>query len=143
MTDKAVARPNAKPDTTFAGRAPDCVLIQHGRAHQIWRGKSKGLLPPLHPDLVAQIVEAESNTVAEGDAWTGAAFEKPAAPDPKHVALAELKASDAAMARIAEDLIDALTAKGVIAESDLPDGARASRNAQGAARRVERTFNHA
>lgn len=44
----------------------DSILIQDGRAHQIWRGVAKADLPPLHPDLVAQIVEAAANTVNEG-----------------------------------------------------------------------------
>ena len=40
--------------------------------------------------------------------------------DPKEQAKAGLDASDKEMARIAEDLISALIAKGVISESDLP-----------------------
>lgn len=48
----------------------------------------------------------------------------PPAVDPKEQAKAELRESDADMARIAEDLIGALIGKGVIAESDIPQPAR-------------------
>lgn len=44
--------------------------------------------------------------------------------DLKAAARAELATTDAGMARIAEDLIGALIAKGVIAEDDLPQPAR-------------------
>ena len=44
--------------------------------------------------------------------------------DLKAAAQAELTATDGDMARIAEDLIGALIAKGVIAEDDLPQPAR-------------------
>lgn len=47
----------------------DCVLIQNGKAHEIWRGIATDKLPPLHPDLVAQTVEAPAGTVNDGDAW--------------------------------------------------------------------------
>ena len=48
----------------------------------------------------------------------------PPAVDPKEQAKAELDATDKSMARIAEDLIAALIAKGLIAEADLPQSAR-------------------
>ena len=44
--------------------------------------------------------------------------------DLKAAARAELAATDAGMARIAEDLITALISKGVLAEADLPPSAR-------------------
>ena len=44
--------------------------------------------------------------------------------DPKVQAKAELAATDKEMARIAEDLIQTLISKGVIAESDIPAPAR-------------------
>ena len=44
--------------------------------------------------------------------------------DPGAEARAELAATDAGMARIAEDLITALISKGVLAEADLPQSAR-------------------
>lgn len=44
--------------------------------------------------------------------------------DPRAEARAELAATDAGMARIAEDLITALISKGVLAEADLPQSAR-------------------
>ena len=50
-------------------------------------------------------------------------YEPPIA-EAKEQAKAELRESDADMARIAEDLIGALIGKGVIAESDIPQPAR-------------------
>lgn len=52
----------------------DSVLIQNGGARQIWRNTTKTEVPPLHPDLVACIVEVESDTVNENDAWDGEQF---------------------------------------------------------------------
>ena len=49
---------------------------------------------------------------------------EPPVVDPKEQAKAELDATDKSMARIAEDLIAALIAKGLIAEADLPQSAR-------------------
>lgn len=48
----------------------------------------------------------------------------PPAVDPKEQARADLVATDKEMARIAEDLIQTLISKGVIAESDIPESAR-------------------
>lgn len=58
----------------------DSVLIQDGRAHQIWPGKSKTELPPLHRDFLARVVEVHAGTVAAGDLWDGYAFTTPPAP---------------------------------------------------------------
>ena len=44
--------------------------------------------------------------------------------DPKAAARAELAATDAGMARIAEDLFNVMLTKGLIAESDIPQPAR-------------------
>lgn len=52
----------------------DSILIQNGAAHEIWRGKTKAQVPPLHEDLVKNIVEVESDTVNENDAWDGEKF---------------------------------------------------------------------
>ena len=54
------------------------------------------------------------------DAW--AAFQANA---PKRAARAALQASDARMARVAEDIVDLLKAKGLIADADLPVSVRA------------------
>lgn|GEM_PF-3929800 len=52
----------------------DVILIQNGRAHEIWRGKTIDALRPLfHADLVAQMVERPAGAVNEGDVWDGAA----------------------------------------------------------------------
>lgn len=48
-----------------------------------------------------------------------------AADAPKRQAAQTLAATDAKMARVAEDVIDALKAKGLIADADLPSEARA------------------
>lgn len=55
----------------------DSILIQHGRAHEIWRGKSKSELPPFTPSLLDSIVEADSGAVNEGDQWDGVSFTPP------------------------------------------------------------------
>lgn len=48
----------------------DVILIQHGRAHEIWRGKTiEQLRPIFHADLVAQMVEQPTYTVDIGDAY--------------------------------------------------------------------------
>lgn len=52
----------------------DSILVQHGRAHEIWRNTAKSKVPPLHADLVAQIVEAPAGTVDDGDAYVDGAF---------------------------------------------------------------------
>ena len=71
---------------------------------------------PLNMDFAAYLEwEAKGNTPLP--------YEPPAV-DLKAAARAELDATDAGMARIAEDLIAALIDKGVIAEADLPQPAR-------------------
>ncbi len=55
----------------------DQVLIQDGHAQQIWRGIAKVDLPPLHPDLVVQIVERPEGVVQENDLWDGTSFSSP------------------------------------------------------------------
>lgn len=100
----------------------DSVLIVNGHAHQIWRGKSKDDIPPLHPDLVKGIVETD-NEVNEGDAYDGASFSKPAV-DPKAEARKSLARSDREMIRAAEDIWEALRTKGVVTDNDLPQETR-------------------
>lgn len=71
---------------------------------------------PMNMDYAAYLKwEAEGNTPLP--------YEPPTV-DAKEQAKAELRESDAGMARIAEDLIGALIGKGVIAESDIPASAR-------------------
>ncbi len=52
----------------------DSILIQHSKAHQIWRGLDKTQLPEFHPDIVSQIVEQPNDTVFIGDDWNGTEF---------------------------------------------------------------------
>jgi hypothetical protein len=52
----------------------DSILVQHGIAWEIWRDTPKDKLPPLHPDLAAQIHEAPAGTVNTGDAFDGEIF---------------------------------------------------------------------
>jgi hypothetical protein len=54
------------------------------------------------------------------EAATAAAVAEYAADAPKRAARAALQTSDARMARVAEDIIDLLKAKGLIADADLP-----------------------
>lgn len=61
----------------------DCILIQNGRAHEIWRGKKKVELPPLHPDLLANVVEVETSDTQEGDVWKNRKFTRPVADEIK------------------------------------------------------------
>lgn len=50
----------------------DVILIQDGRAHEIWRGKTIDQIRMLyHVDLVAQMVERPADTVNEGDEMPG------------------------------------------------------------------------
>ena len=60
-------------------------------------------------------------------ALSAGAILQPYAPpviDPTAQAKAELAATDSEIARVAEDLIQTLISKGVIAESDIPESAR-------------------
>lgn len=60
----------------------DCVrLDDNGIAAEIFPGRSKSDLV-FHPDLMARIVEVESNSVALGDRFDGARFVKPMSPAP-------------------------------------------------------------
>lgn len=52
----------------------DSILVQHGRAHDFWRGVRKAKLPPLHAGLLAQVREAPAGTVNYGDAFVDGAF---------------------------------------------------------------------
>ena len=63
----------------------DSILIQNGKAHEVWRGIAKADLPSFHRDLVKQIVEAAEGTVNGGDIWDGASFSAPTAPVPPPV----------------------------------------------------------
>lgn len=61
----------------------DCILIQLGRAHEIWRDTRKADLPPLHPDLLALIVEQPAGAVSDGDLWDAEAGTFTAEPPPE------------------------------------------------------------
>ena len=70
----------------------DCILIQNGKAHQIWSGISKAdLCFKIHegesdaraifsPAIFSAIIEVESDAVNEGDEWNGARFTPASAP---------------------------------------------------------------
>lgn len=57
------------------------VLIIGGRAHEIWRGVDKASLPPMHPDVLAKIVETEGE-VEVGHLWSDGGFSPPAPKTP-------------------------------------------------------------
>lgn len=64
----------------------DCVLIQHGKAHEIWRDTRKADLQTRYaPSILAAMVEVAAGTVQPGDLWDGIAFSSPPvpAPDPR------------------------------------------------------------
>ncbi len=81
------------------------------------RGRVLGIFPAGSPVRLA---------LGPDDAFELA--DPPPGPDPAELeairAQRELIATDAAMARVIEDLVDVLIAKGVITEADLPDPAR-------------------
>lgn len=59
-------------------RAEDCVLIQDGKAHEIWRNTRKVDLQTRYTsELVAAIVETPSGTVQVGHRWNGTTFSPP------------------------------------------------------------------
>lgn len=63
----------------------DCVrLDENNVVVEIFDGKSKNDLV-FHPDLMARIVEVESNSVALGDRFDGARFLRPAAAVPAEI----------------------------------------------------------
>lgn len=57
----------------------DCVLIQNGVAHEIWRDRQKVELRPMTDELVTSIVEVEAGSVNYGDVWNAetSSFEAP------------------------------------------------------------------
>lgn len=62
----------------------DVVLIQHGAAHQIWRGTTiENLRTMFAPELVAQMREVSSSSVSDGDVWDGTKFSAPVLPPPR------------------------------------------------------------
>lgn len=59
----------------------DTVLIQHGKAHEIFAGRTLAEMAlRRHPDLVAAMVEAADGSVEVGDVWDGSAFSRPVPP---------------------------------------------------------------
>lgn len=64
----------------------DTVLIQHGAAHEIFRGSTlDDLRSRFHADLIAQMVEVPANSVNENDIWDGAHFSPPPPPPPRTI----------------------------------------------------------
>ncbi|RUT32656.1 hypothetical protein EMQ25_05785 [Arsenicitalea aurantiaca] len=57
------------------------VLIVHARAHQIWRDTAKADVPPLSPELMADVIET-AGPVEDGWSWDGEIFSPPASPPP-------------------------------------------------------------
>ncbi len=56
----------------------DVVLIQNGKAHEIFHNVSLAQMTGrFHADLVAQMVEVPSETVNENDIWDGENFSAP------------------------------------------------------------------
>lgn len=65
----------------------DCVLIQYGKAHEIWRNTRKVDLQTRYTsELVAAIVETVDGAVQEGDLWDGATFSPPPPPPARDIA---------------------------------------------------------
>lgn len=110
----------------------DCVLIENGLAHQVWRGKTKAELPPLHADVLKNIVEVDY-LVAEGDVHDGAQFTKPDF-DSEAEARRTLAQSDFLMIRAIEDIWDVLKHRVGVNDDDLPSPVRARLVARRAAR---------
>lgn len=52
----------------------DSVLVQDGKAHEVWSGIAKADVRPMHPDMLAQVVEVETGTVNYGDAFADGVF---------------------------------------------------------------------
>lgn len=60
----------------------DCVLIQHGKAHQIWRATRKAdLRTQYSAEILSSIVETVDGVVQAGDLWDGTAFSPSPTPD--------------------------------------------------------------
>ena len=98
----------------------DSILVQNGKAHEIWRGIAKSDLPPLHKDILANIVEAPDGTVNEKHLWDGTKFSAPPVPippPPKRNLEAELDAEKARASRLEA----ALLAKGTITDRDIAE----------------------
>lgn len=99
------------------------VLIQHGRAHQIWRDTRKADLPPMHADLLAEVTETEQD-VSPGDEWDGKAF-APRIPDDDEGARSdEITIARQTITDRTPEILDALIAKGALTKDDLPEPVR-------------------
>lgn len=74
----------------------DTVLIQWGMAHEIFARRTlEEMARRRHPDLVAQMVEVDDDSVVIGDVWDGRRFTKPVIdppPPPPRDPIAELDA---------------------------------------------------
>ena len=59
----------------------DCVLIQNGRAHEIWRKTRKAdLRDYVTSEILAATVETPEGAVTAGDVWDGTTFAPPPVP---------------------------------------------------------------
>lgn len=53
------------------------VLIQNSVAQQVWRNTLKADLPPMHPDILSNVIDYDGD-VSDGWAWDGTTFVDPA-----------------------------------------------------------------
>jgi hypothetical protein len=47
----------------------DCVLIQNGKAHEIWRDRQKVELRPMTQELLDCVVEVPAGSASYGAVW--------------------------------------------------------------------------
>ena len=76
----------------------DCVLIQHGKAHEIWRRTRKTELQDRYTqEILDAIVETADDAVQPGHLWDGTTFSAPPAPlqEDQAATLAGMKALQA------------------------------------------------
>lgn len=65
---------------------PDCVLIQDGKAHEIWRDtRTADLRTRYAPGILANVVEVVSGTVSPRDLWDGTQFSSPPPPPKRDI----------------------------------------------------------
>ena len=69
----------------------NAVLIQNNIAWQVWKNTLKVDLPPMHPDIVSNIIDYAGD-VSDGWEWDGTAFVDPS-PNSYDVLSAEIRAT--------------------------------------------------
>lgn len=72
--------------------AVDSIFVQNGVAHEIWRGIAKDNLPPMHPAILAQVVEAARDVVQYGYLYSDGQFSAPAPSPPSPIGYADFRA---------------------------------------------------